>query len=255
MSTISRITSVALGAILVLGGAAAPAVADQAARSGDPDVVTTQLTPQQELRAAARAARLQYARAVAEARSVRRAALAVARAKLRTALAKADRKAERRSARRAFAKAAAPIRAEYRASRRAAAATRDAALDEALADYLVATGKPALTEALKAYQTSTKMARDTLALALKSGTATFRTDTADERALLLADLEAADTEAQRVAAWRKFVAETADERAAHQTSIAAARSAYQSAMVRARTAFVATTGISITSLLKLPFRV
>jgi hypothetical protein len=253
---VRRITACALGAALLVGGAALPATADTATvtRSNEPDITISELSPAEALGASVAAARKAYSLAVADARAARTSALATPRAELALALEEADTKAERRLARRTYAKAVAPIEAEYQSAKKSAAATRDAAIDEALAVYLVATGKPEVADALETYRRATATARDTLELALKSGRETFRTDTADERAALLADLEAAETEADRAEAWKDFVAATADEGTAHSTSIAAARATYRSALAKARAEFKASTGISIRSLQKLPVK-
>lgn len=255
MSATARVSATVLGLALVIGGAAAPASADQAARSGNPDVAISQQSPGEILRGRAKKARAAYAAAIKTAKADRRAALVGPRATLAAALEAATTKAERRLARRTYARAAAPILEDYAAAKLAAAVTRDAAIDEALAEYLVATGKAAFVEALEAYRLATEGARDTLKLALESGRNTFKTDTADERAQLMGDLEQAETESDRTEAWKDFVAAADDERSAHNTSIAAARAAYRSALAKARAEFKLETGITIRSLLKLPFKV
>lgn len=255
-STRQRIAAAAVSAALLLTAGGLPvATADQPGRSGDPSIGSSQLTPAQQLREVAKAARAQYGRAVGEAKAARTEALAAPRAQRKAALASARTKAERRLIRRAYTKATAPIRAEYRSAKRAAAATRDAVIDEALAEYLVATGKPEVVAALEDYRSATAVAGNTLELALKSGRETFRTDTADERAQLVADLEQAESQAERTEAWKDFVAATAGEVAAHTASIAAARAAYRSALAKARDEFKLDTGQSIKALLKLPFKV
>jgi hypothetical protein len=242
----------ALVAGLLSTGAAAPAMATPGTPAAD-QAVLSQQGPQQALDTAVQAARDAYGIALAEARTARAASLAIPRAERAAALADARTRAERRAARTAYARAAAPVQAEYLAAVRAAAATRDAAIEQALASYLVATAKVELVPALQRYAAATTKARDTLALALQSSRATFRTDTADERTLLVTDLELAETELERRAAWAAFVAGSTSERLALESSVAAARSTYYSAMRQARAAFKLEAGVSVRSLLRATF--
>jgi hypothetical protein len=251
----TSVPAAALGLALILGGAAVPAAADQAARSNDPEISSLNQSPADLLRAAVADARASYRETIAPARESRDEALAAPRAERTRALKKADTKAERKAARRAYRKAAAPIKQEYRTARSAARATRAAAIEAALADYLVSTGKPDVADALSTYRSATQTAQETLELALASGRSVFRTDTADEREQLLSDLEQAGSPAEVAQAWADFVAECADERAAHAAAIAAARATYRSAKAEARAEFRAETDITISSLLKLPFKV
>ncbi len=142
---------------------------------------------------------------------------------------------------------------EYRTAKAAAQARRNATIDEALAQYLVATEKPTIAEALKDYLAATAVAGDTLELALKSGRDTLKTDTADERAQLVTDLEDTTTDAERNDAWLDFQAASTKDRRAYERSIASARATYASAMSEARGEFKLVTGLSIKKLLKLPF--
>ena len=254
MTARTSICAGVLCALLVAGGAAAPVAADQSARSTDPQVSSLERSAADTLREAVAEARADYRKAVVAARGLRDEALAPPRAERKRALRKAVTKAERRAARRAYRKAAAPIKQEYRTAKSAAAATRGAAIDAALAQYLVTTGKPEIAEALATYRSATRTAQQTLDLALASSRAVYRTDTADEREQLLADLEQADSATELADAWEEFVAACSDERAAHADAIAAARATYRSARAGARAEFLAETGITITSLLKLPFR-
>lgn len=254
MTARMRIPAAALCAVLLAGGVAAPVAADQSARSTDPQISALQRSAADSLKEAVAEARADYRAAVAEAREVRDEALASPRAERKRALKKADTKAERRAVRRAYRKAAAPIKQEYQTAKSAARATRSAAIDSALAQYLVTTGKPEIAEALAAYRSAAETAQETLDLALASSRAVYRTDTADEREQLLADLEQAASAAETADAWEDFVAACADERAAHAAAIAAARATYRSALKGARAEFRAETGITISSLLKLPFR-
>ena len=202
-----------------------------------------------------RSARATYAAEIKAARAQRATGLAAPKAELAAALKLAETKAERRLARRAYARSAAPVIREYRTAKQASQAKRDATIDEALAEYLVATGKPTIAEALKAYRAATAIAGDTLELALKSGRDTLKTDTADERAQLVTDLEEATTEAERLDAWLDFQAASTDERRAYERSIASARATYASAMSEARREFKLATDLSIKKLLRLPFTV
>lgn len=251
-----RIAATLLSVALVLGTGGAPmSAAERPTRSGDPDIVRSELTPAQALRARAADARALYARAVAEAKEARNEALATPRAERDAGLESAGPKAERRAVRRAYRTTVAPIKAEYKSAKRAAKATRKATIDEALAEYLVATGQPEVMAALKDYRKAVTAAGTTVELALRSGRETFRTDTADERAQLVSDLEQADSQAERTEAWKDFVAGTAEEVAAHASSIAAARATYRSALAKARAEFALETGDSIRTLLRLPFKV
>ena len=253
MSGSSRIVAIGLSAALMSGALAMPVAADQVSRSGDPDIISLQESAEDILLSTVRAARATYAAELKAAKAQRAAGLATPKADLASALKAAETKAERRLARRAYARSAAPVIREYQTAKLASRAKRDAVIDEALADYLVATGKPTIAEALKAYRAATSVAGDTLELALKSGRDTLKTDTADERAQLVTDLEDATTETERVAAWLDFQAASTDERLAYERSIASARATYASAMTEARRAFKLETDLSIKKLLRLPF--
>jgi hypothetical protein len=253
MSVAKRIVAIAMSAALVTGASALPASADQATRSGDPDIVFLQESAEDLLRSTVRAARATYKVEMAAARAQRAKALAEPRAERAAALKQAETKTERRLARRAYGRSSAPVIREYRAAKQAAQAKRNAAIDEALAEYLVATGRPEIADALKAYRAATAVAGDTLELALKSGRDTLKTDTADERAQLVTDLEDATTAAERRAAWLDFQAASVKDFRAFERSIASARATYASAMVEARREFKSVTGLSIRKLLKLPF--
>jgi hypothetical protein len=249
----SRIVAIGLSVALFTGALAMPAAADQATRSADPDIISLQETAEDVLRGSVRAARATYAAELKSAKAQRATGLATPKAELAAALKDAETKAERRLARRAYARSAAPVLGEYQTAKLASRAKRDAVIDEALADYLVATGKPTIADALKAYRAATSLAGDTLELALKSGRETLKTDTADERAQLVTDLEDATTETERGAAWLDFQAASTDERLAYERSIASARATYASAMTEARRAFRLETDLSIKKLLRLPF--
>ena len=252
----TRSTSAVVLSLVLLAGAVTPAVADQGTRSNEPQVTSSQESAAQAaLREAVEEARAEYRAALAEARAVRDEALAAPRAERRTALRKADTRAERRSARRAYRKAAKPIKQEYRATRSAARAARKAAIQEAVADYLVTTGEPEVVDALRRYRTAVETAGQTLQLALASSRAVFRTDTADEREQLAADLEQAESPDEVTQAWADFVAACAEERAAHAAAVKAARATYTSALAKAREELEDETGMSRESLLRLPFSV
>lgn len=255
MSRSVKVSAAVLSAALVLGGQAASATAATvgAGPQPSPTAQTLQQTPQQVLETTVLAARAEYAKAIAAAKAERSAALVLPRAERDAALKAATTRAEQRLAKRAYARAIAPIQAQYLSARQVARTTRDAAIEAALATFLAATGKPEVAQALKVYRDATTKARDTLALALKSVAQTFRTDTADERELLLTDLEQATTVAERNDAWKDFVAATEAERAAQASAIAAARATYHSAMRQARAAFKLETGVSVRSLMRLAF--
>jgi len=253
-SAVQRIAGFGLSAALLTGAQALPVAAVPAFRA-DPDVTSLQETAEEVLRAQARAARATYATEIAAARAQRAKGLAAPKAMRATALYDADTKAERRLARRVYARSAEPVLQEYRTAKQAALAKRDAAIDGALAEYLDRTGKPETAVALKAYRDATAVAGNTLELAMTSGRDTLKTDTADERAQLVADLEDATTESERQDAWLDFQAASADDREAYELSVKSARATYASAMSGARNAFKATTGTSIKKLLKLPFKV
>ncbi len=247
--------SVGVSAALLSGALAVPVAADTASRSGDPDIVALQETAEDVLRGSVRSARAMYAAEIKAARAQRATGLAAPKAELKASLELATTKAERRLARRAYDRSAAPVIQEYRTAKQASQAKRNATIDEALAEYLVATGKPAIAEALRAYRAATAIAGDTLELALKSGRDTLKTDTADERAQLVTDLEETTTEAERNEAWLDFQAASTDDRKAYQRSIASARDTYASAMSEARREFKLATDQSIKKLLKLPFTI
>ena len=244
-----------VSAALLTGALAVPVSAEQASRSETPEISALELTAEETLRVAVSAARATYSTEIKAARSQRAAGLAAPKAELAAALKKAKTKAERRLARRGYDRSAAPVIREYRTVKAATQAKRNAAIDKALADYLVATEKATIADALKAYRAATAIAGDTLELALKSGRDTLKTDTADERAQLVTDLEEATTEKERLDAWLDFQAASTADRVAYEKSIASARATYASAMVEARREFKAVTDLSIKTLLKLPFKV
>ena len=255
MSAARRLVTIGVSVALVSGAFAAPVWADQAARSENPDIVALQETAEDILRSTVGSARALYSSEIAAARAQRDKGLAAPRVERAAALKAAESKAERRLARRAYARSAAPVIREYQTAKQASQAKRNATIDEALAEYLVATGKPTIADALKAYRAATAIAGDTLELALKSGRDTLKTDTADERAQLVTDLEEATTEAERLNAWLDFQAASTDDRRAYERSIASARATYASAMSEARRAFKLETDLSIKKLLTLPFTV
>jgi hypothetical protein len=255
VSAARRLVTIGVTATLLSGAFALPVSADQAFRSGDPEIGALQATAEDILRGTVRSARATYAAQIKVARAQRATGLATPKAELATALEMADTKAEKRLARRAYTRSAAPVIQEYRTAKAAAQAERNAMIDEALARYLVETGKQAIAEALEAYLAATAIAGDTLALALKSGRDTLKTDTADERAQLLTDLEETTTEAERSDAWLDFQAASTKDRLAYERSIASARATYASAMSEARRQFKATTDQSIKKLLTLPFTI
>ena len=255
MSAARRLITIGVSAALFTGALALPVSADQAARSGDRDIISLQETAEDALRTTVGSARATYAAEIKAARAQRATGLAAPKSELAAALKLAETKAERRLARRAYDRSAAPVIREYRTAKQASQAKRNATIDEALAEYLVATGKPTIADALKAYRAATAVAGDTLELALKSGRDTLKTDTADERAQLVTDLEEATTEAERLNAWLDFQAASTDDRRAYERSIASARATYDSAMSEARRAFKLATDLSIKKLLKLPFTV
>ncbi|HYN56325.1 MAG TPA: hypothetical protein VES03_03895 [Motilibacterales bacterium] len=255
MGAARRIAAIGVSAALLAGALAMPVVAEQSSRSGDPEITSLAVTAEETLRAAVRAARAAYTTEITAARAQRATGLAAPKSDLAAALKKAKTKPERRLARRAYDRSAAPVIREYRTAKAAAQAKRNATIDEALANYLVATEKPTIAVALKAYRAATALAGDTLELALKSGRDTLKTDTADERAQLVTDLEEATTEKERLDAWLDFQAASTGDRVAYAKSIASARATYSSAMVEARRAFKLATGLSIKTLLKLPFKV
>jgi hypothetical protein len=250
----TRIAATALGVVMLATGAVAPAVAEQSTRSNEPQLTRFERTAAEELRESVDEARATYRSTVASARETRDEALAAHRSVRKRALKRADTKAERRKARRAYRRAAAPIKREYRTAKSAAAITRRAAIDAALADYLVATGAPEASAALEEYRSATETARRTLQLALASSWAAYRTDTADEREQLLADLEQADTRKEVAAAWKDYMKATADERAARAASVSAARKTYRSARAEARSGFREETDETVSSMLVLPFK-
>ena len=255
MSAARRFITIGVSVALFTGALAVPVSADQASRSGDRDIISLQEAPEAVLRTTVGAARANYAAEIKAARAQRATGLAAPKAELAAALKLADTKAERRLARRAYDRSAAPVIREYKTAKQASLAKRKAAIDEALAEYLVATGKPTIADALKAYRAATAIAGDTLELALKSGRATLKTDTADERAQLVTDLEEASTDSERLNAWLDFQAASTDDRLAYERSIASARATYASAMSEARRAFKLETDLSIKKLLRLPFTV
>lgn len=247
--------STGLSLALLSGAFAAPVFADQASRTGDPDLVSLQETAEEILQGMVRSARATYAEKVKAARTQRATGLAVPKADLAAALKQARTKAERRLARRAYDLAAAPVIREYRTAKSVLLAERDSTIDNALAVYLETTGKAAIAEALTQYREATVSAGKTLDLALASGRATLKTDTANARTRLIFALEEAASEDDRQEAWLDFQAEAAAPQAAYVKSVASARATYASAMSEARGEFTRVTGLSIKKLLKLPFRI
>ena len=255
MSAAKRFVTIGVAAALFTGAMALPVSADQASRSGDRDIISLQETAADVLRTTVGTARTTYAAEIKAARAQRETGLAAPKSELAAALKLAETKAERRLARRAYGRSAAPVIREYQTAKQASQAKRNATIDEALAEYLVATGKPTIASALKAYRAATAIAGDTLELALKSGRDTLKTDTADERTQLVSDLEDAATDSERLDAWLDFQAASTDDRLAYERSIVSARATYASAMSEARSAFKLATDVSIKKLLKLPFTV
>ena len=252
MFAVRKVSAGVAGVALILGGVCGPVPATPLSAAASV-VRTADPAAQEALSAAVTQARAAYSAAIAEAKAERKADLVGPKAERTAALAAASTKAERRLAKRQYARAAAPVQQEYASAKSAAAATRDAAIEVALATYLAAIGRPEQATALQAYRDGTTQARATLALALQTARTTYRTDTADERELLLADLELADTAADRQAAWRAFLDGSQAERKAQQASVRAARSTYFSAMRIARATFKADTGVSIRSLMRQAF--
>lgn len=255
MRATGRIVTLGVSIALLTGALAQPVSADQVARSGDPDIISLKESPEDILRSTVRTARAAYAVEIKAARAQRAVGLTSPRAELAAALKDAETRAERRLARRAYDRSAAPVIKEYQTAKLALQAKRDAAVDQALAEYLVATGKQSIADALKAYRDATALAGETLKLALKSGRDTLKTDTADERAQLLTDLEETTTEAERLDAWLDFQAASTKDRKAYERSIASARATYASAMSEARREFKLATDQSIKKLLTLPFTI
>ena len=254
MSAARRVAAGALGLTLVLGGAAAPAsAATSPAPSGVGVTDVTAQDPNAVLSTTVTAARASFKATIAEARSQRRQALVAPKSELAGALAAATTKAQRRLAERAYARAVKPIEAEYASARDAAVTTREAAIEVALATFLEATGRPEIASPLRAYRQATTNARATLGLALQSAKDTYRTDTADERELLVADLEQAETGSDRNSAWRAYLDGCETERHAHQSSVKAARATFYSAMRQAKAVFKADAGISMKKLKKRTF--
>lgn len=255
MSAVRRFVTIGVSAALLVGALALPVAAESPARAGDPDIVALQESAEDLLRSTVRSARATYAVELQAAKAQRATGLASPKLERTAALKAAKTKAERRLARRTYARSAAPVIREYKTAKLASQARRNAIIDEALAEYLVATGKPTIAEALKSYRAATSIAGDTLELALKSGRDTLKTDTADERAQLVTDLEEATTSAEGIEAWLDFQAASKKDQLAYQRSIASARATYASAMSEARRAFKLETDLSIKTLLKLPFTV
>ena len=252
MSTVRRVAAVVVSATLLSGAFTVPAAADQYSRSSDPEVSDVLDVALEDLQVRIAQIRTDYAAEMVDARAERDERLAAPRAKRRAALRKADTKKERRKARRVYRRNAAPIVQEYRTVRRMARAERNALIDEALANYVVRTDAATSTTAAQEYRAATAIAGDTLSLALASARETFWTDNADERAQLMADLEDASTNAERVRAWRAYQLASADDRQALLRAIAAARATYASALAEARRAYDEATGGSIMTQLKVP---
>ncbi len=255
MSVAGKFAAVGVSLALLAGTSAVPVFADQVSRSSDPNITALEDSPEGTLRRVVREARATYALEIDAARAVRAKALLAPRAQRSAELKQATSKAERRLVRRDYRRTVAPVHQEYRTARESALARRTATIDKALADYLVKTGKPVIAEALATYREATAIAGVTLELALKSGRDTLRTDTADERAQLVSDLEDTTTDMERLDAWLDFQAAASKDRKAYERSIASARATYASAMSEARAEFKLATGVSIKKLLKLPFRI
>jgi len=250
-----RWAALAIAVALLTGVPSTPVFADQVARSSDPLNSSLEASAQESLRKTVRTARNAYAAEIKAARAQRAKALAAPREQLAAGLEATKSKAERRLVRREYRRAAAPVKQEYRTARQSALARRNAAIDKALADYLVKTGQPAIAKALSTYREGTTIAGATLELALKSGRDALKTDTADERAQLVTDLEEATTDVERLEAWLDFQAACTGDREAYERAIGSARATYASAMSEARAEFRLATGLSIKKLLTLPFTV
>lgn len=243
----------ALCGLLVLGGSS-PALAEQPARSDRP-IYAVDSSASQNLRTQVQAARALYRAEERVATAQYELALTPAKSARDAALAQAESKADRRAAQIDFLAAQSGAQTALESALSAAAAKRDAAIDKALAEYLLATGKSAVLDALQEYQTATKLAAATLELALNSAKAAYKTDTSDEREDLDAEIAAATSAGERALAWAKYESATRDEQAAYRTSVNSARTTYRSALKKARSEFRATTGMSTKRLQTLPFRI
>lgn len=256
-------TCAGLAAALVLGGA--PASASTVAREEHPgtgahsDAETRASAVRgdaaEALRSTVRAARAYYKAEVKVARAQYQLSLTPARTNLRAALADALTKAERAAALSDFQAAKRAAANARESAVAAAAAKRDAAIESALAEYLLATGKSAVLDALEVYRNNTKVAAATLELALNSARAAYKTDTSDEREQLSEQAGAATTAAERALAWAQFEAATIDEQQAYLEAVTSARATYLSALKKARSQFRAATGMSPKRLEQLPFRI
>lgn len=250
--------AVSCAAALILGVGGGPltaAAGEPPTRSDGPQVRANSDEARSALRNAVKGARELYRAEVRVALAQYELALAPARNKLSADLLTAKSTTARRDAERLYTEAKRAARNTLDSARAAAAAKRDATIDKALAEYLLATGKADVVEALAAYKLATEMAGNTLKLALDSARAAFRTDTSDERADLMEALAEATTGAERGQANADYERGIADERAAYERSIAGARATYASAMRKARAAFRATTGTTPKKLAELPFQV
>lgn len=247
-------TGLALCAILV-AGSSLPAQAEARNRLDRQESVSTSGEAADDLRAAVSGARAVYNAEVKVAKAQYELALTPATTAMRLAMQSARTKADRKAAQAEFAAAQTAAASTLAGAKSAAAAKRDAAIDKALAEYLLASGKSTTLEALRQYQTATKLAGATLELALDSAKAAYKTDTGDERDDLSAAIAAATTSDEQATAWSKFEAATRDEQAAYRYSVNSARSTYDSALRKARSEFRKATGTSTTALEKLPFQI
>jgi hypothetical protein len=241
-------------AVLLLGAPAA-APAQTLARNDHPGFISIASGPAEELRTSVRAARDLYRAEVKVAHAQYDLAMTPARSALQEALRSARTRADRRAAQAEFATAQTSARTTLDGATQAAAANRDATIDKALAAYLLATGKSAILDALREYQSDTKLAAATLELALNSAKAAYKTDTSDERDDLNAAIAAATTSSEQALAWAVFEADTRDEQTAYRESVTSARSTYRSALRKAQAEFRAATGMSTKYLQRLPFRI
>lgn len=223
--------------------------------SGGPEASAVRGDAAALLRSSVRAARAYYKAEVKVARAQYDLSLTPARTNLRAALAGSATKVERAAAIADFQAAKKAAANALESAVAAAAAKRDAAIDSALAEYLVATGKSAVLEALEVYRNNAKMAAATLELALNSARAAYKTDTSDEREQLSDETGAATTAAERALAWARFEAATIDEQEAFRASVNSARATYRSALKKARSQFREATGMSTKRLAQLPFNI
>lgn len=245
---------VAVCAVLLAGGSA-PAQAQPPNRVDRQENVVTTGQAADDLRAAVRGARAMYNAEVKVAKAQYELALTPAATALRIALDSARTKSERKAARAEYDAAQAAASSTLAGAKAAAAAKRDATIDKALAEYLLASGKSSTLDALRKYQTATKLAAATLELALDSAKAAYKTDTSDERDDLSKAIAAATTSDEQATAWASFEAATRDEQAAYRLSINSAGTTYNSALRKARAEFRKATGMSTKTLEQLPFQI